>query len=767
MQNEENFVFVDSSVGFVYSYKEEIDYSKITTLEDVLNLQESYPDLLIRIYPPLRSTYLNSDGKIILNLKVGDKVKANYDSKNTIRTIERLYIKSLGDYSIIGAKYDDDDFDLAEHLEKVFENEIVDNVVLDNTNQEFNYAIDFINHTNKFVYLTGKAGTGKTTFLKYLRETTKKKIVVLAPTGVAAINAGGQTINSFFQIPFGPFVNNDKRLRIRKDLGDNDETTIYNTFKYSEDKRVAIEKLELLIIDEVSMVRCDTLDVIDKILRVFRKKLYLPFGGVQVVLIGDTFQLPPIADFEQWEILKNYYQSPFFFSSMVVTENKPIYIELKKIYRQKEQEFIDLLNKIRINQITDMELSKLNKKYDPTYSHNNSNNHIILSTTNAQVTQTNSTKLNEIKSDLKIFKGEIEGIFPKDIKGNYILPTEQSLHLKVGAQVMILKNGLGYYNGKIGTVSSLEDDKIIIEFSKVSKIQIEKSSWNNVVYAWNKVEKKIEEKRIGTFTQYPLRLAWAITVHKSQGLTFENVYADLGSAFENGQVYVALSRCTSYNGLVLKSQIHRSKIKTDPRVIEFAKTETPSTLIVQELNSGKADYYYKKVRKDLKGKDFERAYDNFITAIKFRNDIETDLFKRYFITISNRITKNISNYIEVSDTLNDFKNIEKEIEKLKILVENLSKDKIYLQKKVDEQNNAVRILLDETKEIESNNKKLKSVNFHLEKNNIEFSNTIKNNADLLKESKSIILEMQTKNTLFEKEIKRLENLKWYHKLLRK
>ena len=233
----------------------------------------------------------------------------------------------------------------------------IDNIELDENNIEFNYATQFVKETDKLVYLTGKAGTGKTTFLKSLKSNTSKNTVILAPTGVAAINADGQTINSFFHLPFGPFVINDKRLRTSKELGDLDNTTIYSTFKYRNDKKIIIEQLELLIIDEISMVRCDTLDVIDKILRVFRKKPFLPFGGVQVILIGDTFQLPPVRKFDEWEILKNYYESPFFFSSKVYNESEPIYIELKKIYRQKEQDFIDLLNNIRVNQINELELN--------------------------------------------------------------------------------------------------------------------------------------------------------------------------------------------------------------------------------------------------------------------------------------------------------------------------------------------------------------------------------------------------------------------------
>ncbi|SEL96291.1 PIF1-like helicase [bacterium A37T11] len=649
----------------------------------------------------------------------------------------------------------------------------IDNIELDETNVEFNYASDFVRHTDRLVYLTGKAGTGKTTFLKYLKETSTKNVVILAPTGVAAINAGGQTIHSFFQLPFGPFVINDKRLRTSKDINETDETTIYNTFQYRDDKRAILEELELLIIDEISMVRCDTLDVIDRILRVFRKTPYLPFGGVQVILIGDTFQLPPIADLEQWEILKDLYDSPFFFSSKVLKDNKPIYIELKKIYRQKEHEFIDLLNKIRVNQITDIELNKLNQKYNPAFSDNGSDNHIILSTTNAQVNQTNTTKLGDLKSELKIFEGEITGTFQKDIRGNYVLPTELNLHLKVGAQVMILKNDTGefkrYFNGKIGKVSSLDKDKIIVEFYNQQKVQIEKVSWNNVQYTWNQEKRKVEEKIIGTFTQYPLRLAWAITVHKSQGLTFENVYADLGSAFEDGQVYVALSRCTSYNGLILKSQIHRSKIKTNPKVIEFAKTETPSTLIVQELNSGRADFYYKKVREEIKALNFANAYDNFVKAVKFRNDIETDLFKTYFTISAERLSSHINKYKSEKRQNQLIKATQTYLQSRISELEHINQK---LTEKSHQQNNAVKTLLDQISNLEKYVSELqKEKNILILKNNglnTEISEVKSNHF----ESGAKIKELEDKS-IAEKNLTRklmtriqeLENRKWYEVLL--
>lgn len=696
----------------------------------------------------------------------------------------------------------------------MIENEKIE---LDFDNQEFNYASEFVKHTDKLVYLTGKAGTGKTTFLKSLKNSTTKNTVVLAPTGVAAINAGGQTIHSFFNLPFGPFIPNDKRLRTSKELGDIDETTIYSTFRFRDDKKKIIEELELLIIDEISMVRSDTIDVIDKILKVFRKKPFLAFGGVQVILIGDTFQLPPIADFEQWKILKNYYDSPFFFSSKIVLENKPIYIELKKIYRQKEQEFIDLLNKIRVNQISEIELDNLNKKYNPTFATNGIDNHIILSTTNVQVNQTNATKLDEIQSETKIFEGNVTGVFPKDKNGSFILPTEQNLHLKIGAQIMILKNDSGeikrYFNGKIGKISSLEENKIIVEFSDESKVQIEKSTWNNIQYIWNKEKRKIEEKEIGTFTQYPVRLAWAITVHKSQGLTFERVYADLGNAFEDGQIYVALSRCTSLSGLVLKTQIPRNKITTNQNVIEFAKTETPSTLIVQELNSGKADYYYRRTREEIGGFNFTDAYGSFLKALKFRNDVDTELFKKYFVTTAKKFSsykiklaqlfeKNYILQSEKEDLISEliqFKNENSDLNNIKNGLNN--EIEILLEKNINFSNNIesekqkTKNFSDEIKQLKIQNEKHISENL-IFKTELEHLENKKNELKRIKDSKVLELEflnkenkklenkisnyeievinLKTKQNILEEinknsqiEIVRQKNIKWHQKLLGK
>ncbi len=636
---------------------------------------------------------------------------------------------------------------------------IIDNIELDETNEEFFWASELVKYGHPLIYLTGKAGTGKTTFLKYLRQTTEKNTVVLAFTGVAAINAGGQTINSFFKVPFGPFVPNDKRLRTRPEEGDADKSTIYNHFQYSKEKLEIIRGLELLIIDEISMVRCDLLDVIDRLLRVFRKRENEAFGGVQVILIGDTFQLPPID--KEWHILQPFYESTFFFSSKVILSNKPVYIELKKIYRQNEQEFIELLNRVRINKVNQNELNLLNSKFNPTFSPTENANYITLATHNKIVESTNLSKLAELPGEIQLFEATITNDFPDNI-----MPTDRVLQLKEGAQIMFIKNDKPkrIYNGKIAKINKIEDQKITAEYEdrgEIIELIIEKQTWNNIRYSWNEKEKKIEEEIIGTFTQYPIKLAWAITVHKSQGLTFEKVIADLGSAFASGQVYVALSRCTSFNGLILKTKIDHTAIKTDPQVIKFAENETPSTLIVQELNSGKADFYYKKVREEIKSLKFAEAYGNFVKAIKFRNDIETDLFRKYFVATANRQGSFRQKH---TDTLNELVTKNQENEELQVSISELESENLSQQTKITDQNKAIKLLLDKTKDLEKQCEKLKSDISNLTTERANAETTILRHQKTIQENKATISKLETTINSNEREIERLRNLKWHQKL---
>jgi hypothetical protein len=446
---------------------------------------------------------------------------------------------------------------------------VADSVVYSNSPM-FDLAKRFVLHTSRSIFLTGKAGTGKTTFLKKIKETTSKNTVVVAPTGVAAINAGGTTIHSFFQLPFTPFIPVKKGVYDRKL---SDRYSLLQNLRIESEKRNLFRDLELLIIDEVSMVRCDILDSIDVLLRHFRRKENLPFGGVQVLFIGDLFQLPPVVQPQEWFLLSDHYQSPFFFDAHVIREARPLYIELKKIFRQSDEDFIEILNNVRNNEVSEGDLRILNGRYDPEFTPPPGEKYITLTTHNSRADKINSEELGNLVGPIELFESSVEGDFPERA-----YPTEKILQLKKGAQVMFVKNDVErirrYYNGKIGTVSNIVDGKIYVEFpGEIGELEVEKDTWRNVRYTLNSVSRSIEEEVIGTFTQYPVRLAWAITIHKSQGLTFEKAIIDAGSAFAPGQVYVALSRCTTLRGMVLKSRIFRQAIKTDDRVIDFADEE--------------------------------------------------------------------------------------------------------------------------------------------------------------------------------------------------
>lgn len=418
----------------------------------------------------------------------------------------------------------------------------------------FTMAFRFVTETSEHIFLTGKAGTGKTTLLKYIRENCTKRIVVAAPTGVAAINAGGVTLHSLFQLPFHPFL--PTRQAAQELLG---------KLRLPRNKQEILRKMELLVIDEVSMVRADVLDAIDTILKSVRRNHNEPFGGVQLLFIGDLHQLPPVAQHQEWNILKEYYSSPFFFDSQVIKSQMPLLIELTKIYRQKEQTFVKLLNKVRNNEMDQDDYDQLHERFIPGFNPELDEKYITLTSHNKQADEINQNELHKIIDAAYSFDAEIEGEF-----NDNAFPADRKLVLKVGAQVMFLKNDgpeKRYYNGKIGTVVSLDDDNIVVDCDGF-EINVGKETWENTRYTVEKDSGKLDEEVLGTFTQYALRLAWAITIHKSQGLTFDKVMIDAGSAFSSGQVYVALSRCTSLDGIVLLSKIPVTAIMSNQLVVD-------------------------------------------------------------------------------------------------------------------------------------------------------------------------------------------------------
>ncbi|WP_422355955.1 helix-turn-helix domain-containing protein [Roseivirga pacifica] len=517
---------------------------------------------------------------------------------------------------------------------------------LQHTNSTLNevaqIAAEFVNTTNRHVFLTGKAGTGKTTFLKHIVKNTHKKAIVAAPTGIAAINAQGVTLHSLLQLPFGAFIPE----RIMPPVANSQFTTLYNLFsglRFNSAKRNLLQEMELLIIDEVSMLRADLLDCIDHMLRYLRKERNIPFGGAQILFIGDLLQLPPVVKEDEWNILKNHYNSSYFFEAKALQGSPLVHVELEKIYRQSDEKFIGILNRFREDKQTNADIGFLNQYYKPNFDEQAAQGYIHLTTHNRKADQINSDRLVELDTKPYTFEAEISGEFPENS-----FPISEHLVLKEGAQVMFIKNdpsGAGqFFNGKIGQVASLSSSTIKVKFENGETVIVPQYTWENKRYTLNKTTNEIDEKILGSFTHFPLKLAWAVTVHKSQGLTFEKAILDLAGSFTQGQVYVALSRLTSLDGLVLSSKIPTDGFGIASSMKAFAEAKPELNQLHEKLANDKRVYLYELISRHF---DFESVVRSFNTHIRSFDKQENRSLKQQFLTWTTDLVATLTPLIKV------------------------------------------------------------------------------------------------------------------------
>ncbi len=502
--------------------------------------------------------------------------------------------------------------------------------VPDTHNKEFQDALNLIKYTHQSVFLTGKAGTGKSTFMRYICKQTKKKHVVLAPTGIAAINAGGSTIHSFFKLPFHPLPPDDPNLSLQRGR-------IHEFFKYPKSHRKLLEELELVIIDEISMVRADIIDAVDRILRVYSHNLRTPFGGKQLLLVGDVFQLEPVVKADEREILNRFYPTPYFFSARVFSQTDLVSVELQKVYRQRDDRFINVLDHIRNNCVGAADLQLLNTRYGAQEEPSEADMYITLATRRDNVDYINDRKLAALPGEAVTFSGDIQGDFPESS-----LPTQKDLVLKPGAQIIFIKNDYErrWVNGTIGVVSGFDpiEGTLYIITDDGKECDVRQETWRNIRYKYNEEKNEIEEEELGTFTQFPVRLAWAITIHKSQGLTFGRVVIDFtGGVFAGGQAYVALSRCTSLQGIQLKKPVSRADVFVRPEITSFAQRFNNPQAIDRAMKEAQADLQYAAAARAFDKGDFGTFLDSFFKAIHSRYDIERPAVQRLIRLKLNRI----------------------------------------------------------------------------------------------------------------------------------